>query len=74
MIDNLGVKMQEKVATIFLVDGEHHPSTVKDAVRELEEREGCLPLALYFLGGHEKLRDISEPASITAGISKSNLV
>jgi len=52
--------MSEKTATLFLIDGEHHPSTVKDAVRELEEREGYLPLALYFLGGTEKLKDLSE--------------
>ncbi|MBN2025738.1 MAG: 2,3-diphosphoglycerate synthetase [Actinobacteria bacterium] len=54
--------MQEKMTTVFLVDGEHHPSTVKDAVRELEKREGYLPLALYFLGGTEKIRDLSELA------------
>jgi cyclic 2,3-diphosphoglycerate synthetase len=52
--------MQERIVTLFLVDGEHHPATVKDAVRELEEREGFVPLALYFLGGSEKLKDLSE--------------
>jgi cyclic 2,3-diphosphoglycerate synthetase len=48
--------------TLFLVDGEHHPATVLDAVRELEEREGLRPLGLYLLGGTEKLKDVSELA------------
>lgn len=52
--------MSVKTAALFLVDGEHHPSTVKDAVRQLEERDGYQPQALYFLGGTEKLKDLSE--------------
>lgn len=48
------------IPTLFLVDGEHHPVTVLDALRELEGREGLAPLALYFLGGTEKIRDMSE--------------
>lgn len=47
---------------LFLVDGEHHPDTVRDAVRVLAERESLEPLALYFLGGAEKLREVSEMA------------
>ncbi|RJP30840.1 MAG: 2,3-diphosphoglycerate synthetase [Actinobacteria bacterium] len=54
--------MPEKHAALFLVDGEHHPATTLDAVRELEKREGLIPLALYFLGGTEKLKDLSELA------------
>jgi len=41
--------------TLFLVDGEHHPPTVLEAVRELEEREGLHPVGLFFLGGTEKV-------------------
>jgi cyclic 2,3-diphosphoglycerate synthetase len=52
--------MKEKKRAIFLVDGEHHPVTVLDAVRELEEREDLEPAALFFLGGTEKLKDPSE--------------
>jgi cyclic 2,3-diphosphoglycerate synthase len=52
--------VKDKTEALFLVDGEHHPSTVLDALRELEDREGLKPLALYFLGGTEKLRDLSE--------------
>ncbi len=54
--------MQDKIETLFLVDGEHHPATVLDALRELEDKEGFTPLALYFLGGTEKLKDLSELA------------
>lgn len=52
--------MEDKVKALFLVDGEHHPATVLDAVRELGDRDDLEPLALYFLGGTEKLRDLSE--------------
>lgn len=45
---------------LYLVDGEHHPATTLDAVRELGEREGWRPVGLYFLGGWEKLRDLSQ--------------
>ncbi len=55
--------MEEKKEALFLVDGEHHPVTVLDALRELEERENLKPLALFFLGGTEKLRDPSELAA-----------
>jgi cyclic 2,3-diphosphoglycerate synthetase len=49
-----------KVDTLYLVDGEHHPATTLDAVRELEGRENWRPIALYFLGGGEKLEDFSQ--------------
>ena len=52
--------MSEKRRAVFLVDGEHHPDTVRGAVRALAERENLEPLALYFLGGAEKLGDASE--------------
>jgi cyclic 2,3-diphosphoglycerate synthetase len=52
--------MEDSIKTLFLVDGEHHPATVLDAINRLREEEGYVPLACYFLGGTEKLRDISE--------------
>ncbi len=52
--------MRENTPTLFLVDGEHHPPTVLAALGELEEREGLVPLALYFLGGTEKVNDLAE--------------
>ncbi len=52
--------MTERKRALFLVDGEHHPDTVRDAVRELAAREKLEPVALYFLGGAEKLRDVTE--------------
>jgi cyclic 2,3-diphosphoglycerate synthetase len=42
------------------VDGEHHPATTLDAVRELEASENWRPIGLYFLGGGEKLEDFSQ--------------
>lgn len=56
--------MKDVTDTLFLVDGEHHPSTVMDAVREISERERLRPVGLYFLGGTEKLGDLSELAQI----------
>ncbi len=53
-------KRMEKKRALFLVDGEHHPDTVRDAVREMVARENLEPVALYFLGGAEKLLDLSE--------------
>ncbi len=53
--------MTEKLRkAVFLVDGEHHPRTVRDAVLELERRLGVKAVALYFLGGTEKLQDFSQ--------------
>ena len=54
--------MNDNIPTLFLVDGEHHPSTILDSLKELEKREGLQPLALYFLGGTEKIKDLSELA------------
>lgn len=58
--------MKKKIRTLFLIDGEHHPATTLDALRELEEKEGLKPVALYFLGGTEKLKDLSELAAAGA--------
>jgi cyclic 2,3-diphosphoglycerate synthetase len=55
--------MEKNIATLFLVDGEHYPQTVLDALRYLEKKEGLRPIALYFLGGTEKLVDYSELSS-----------
>ena len=52
--------MAGRTATLFMVDGAHHPATVLDALRELEQRENLKPLGLYFLGGTEKLKDLRE--------------
>ncbi len=42
---------------VFLVDGEHQPSNVRDSVETLCRDRGWTPVALYFLGGTEKLQD-----------------
>jgi cyclic 2,3-diphosphoglycerate synthase len=55
--------MKDKIQTLFLVDGEHHPANILDSLKELEEKEGLQPLALYFLGGTEKIKDLSELAT-----------
>ncbi len=52
--------MPDGLKALFLVDGEHHPATTLDAVRALKEREGLKPVALFFLGGTEKIRDLAE--------------
>ena len=52
--------MEEKTKALFLVDGEHHPAAIIDAVRELERRLGVRAIGLYFLGGTEKIEDLSE--------------
>ncbi len=51
------------IRALFLVDGEHHPSAVLDAVRELEESEGLKAVGLFFLGGTEKVADLSALSS-----------
>lgn len=47
---------------VFLVDGEHHPAAIREAVAELEARLDVKAVALYFLGGTEKLEDLSQLA------------
>ncbi len=54
--------MNKPEKVLFLVDGEHHPLAIKDAVIELEARLGVKAAALYFLGGTEKLEDLSQLA------------
>ncbi len=51
--------MAEDKRALFLVDGEHHPDTLLGALRELGERERLQPVGLLFLGGTEKLEDLS---------------
>jgi cyclic 2,3-diphosphoglycerate synthetase len=46
---------ERSLRALYLVDGEHHPSTVRDAVERLRRERGWEPAALYFLGGTEKL-------------------
>ena len=56
--------MEEKsdsgILAIALVDGEHYPDVVLDALRYLEEGAGYRLTAIVFLGGTEKLTDVSE--------------
>lgn len=43
------------IKAIFLVDGEHYPPVTIDAVEELSSANGWDPVALFFLGGTEKV-------------------
>ena len=47
------------IFAIALVDGEHYPDVVLDALRYLEGEAGYLLTAIVFLGGTEKLADVS---------------
>lgn len=40
---------------LFLIDGEHQPEVSLNTVKILTEKYGWLPVALYFLGGTEKV-------------------
>lgn len=42
---------------LFLIDGEHYPPVVLDAIRSLEERRGLRGIAAAMLGGTEKLKE-----------------
>ena len=55
--------MAERLKAVFLVDGEHHPATVLAALHALAERECMHPVGLFFLGGTEKLADVTELSS-----------
>jgi len=48
------------VKTLFLIDGEHYPSVIGGALRELVERDGLEPVALFWLGGTEKVGGVGE--------------
>ncbi|MBK5092976.1 MAG: 2,3-diphosphoglycerate synthetase [Actinobacteria bacterium] len=48
------------ISAIALVDGEHYPDVIRDALRYLEEEAGYRLTAIVFLGGTEKLADISQ--------------
>ena len=45
------------MSILFLIDGEHYPPVVLDAMRAVEERTGRKGLAAAFLGGTEKLKE-----------------
>lgn len=42
---------------LFLIDGEHYPPVVLDAMRSVEDALGATGVAAAFLGGTEKLKD-----------------
>ena len=42
---------------LFLIDGEHHPPVVLDAMKSIEESLGIEGVAAAFLGGTEKLKE-----------------
>ena len=43
--------------TLFLIDGEHYPPVVLDAIKSVEESLGAEGVAAAFLGGTEKLKE-----------------
>ena len=42
---------------LFLIDGEHHPPVVLDAMKSIEESLNIEGVAAAFLGGTEKLEE-----------------
>jgi cyclic 2,3-diphosphoglycerate synthetase len=42
---------------LFLIDGEHYPPVVRQAIRSVEDRLGCEGVAAVFLGGTEKITE-----------------
>lgn len=42
---------------LFLIDGEHYPPVVRDAMKAVEERLGARGVAAAFLGGTEKIKE-----------------
>jgi cyclic 2,3-diphosphoglycerate synthetase len=45
------------VRALFLIDGEHYPPVVLDAMRSVKESIGAEGVAAAFLGGTEKIKD-----------------
>jgi len=45
------------VRALFLIDGEHYPPVVLDAIRSAEEALGVQAVAAVFLGGSEKIKE-----------------
>jgi cyclic 2,3-diphosphoglycerate synthetase len=45
------------VRALFLIDGEHYPPVVLDAMRSIEQSLGVKGVAAVFLGGTEKLKE-----------------
>ena len=43
--------------TLFLIDGEHYPPVVLDAIKSVEDASGARGVAAAFLGGTEKLKE-----------------
>ncbi|MGI8650167.1 MAG: 2,3-diphosphoglycerate synthetase [Rubrobacter sp.] len=43
--------------TLFLIDGEHYPPVVLEAIESVKESHGANPVAAAFLGGTEKIKD-----------------
>ena len=49
--------MPRPLRALFLIDGEHYPPVVRDAMRNVREALGAEGLAAAFLGGTEKLKE-----------------
>ncbi len=63
------------IKTIFLIDGEHHPTVVLEAVEKLSVTRGWDPIALFFLGGTEKISEPDDAYSLSKPlIVPSNLL
>jgi cyclic 2,3-diphosphoglycerate synthetase len=45
------------VRALFLIDGEHYPPVVLDAMRSVRDSMGAEGVAAAFLGGTEKLKE-----------------
>src|SRR5918998_3378190 len=45
------------VRALFLIDGEHYPPVVLDAIKSVERSLGARGVAAAFLGGTEKLKE-----------------
>jgi len=45
------------VRALFLIDGEHYPPVVRDAIRTLQDSMGARGVAAVMLGGTEKLKE-----------------
>lgn len=43
--------------TLFLIDGEHYPPVVLEAIESVKKSHGAEPVAAAFLGGTEKIKD-----------------
>ena len=48
--------MQAIFRAIFLIDGEHYPPVVVEAIEAVKREHGAEPVAAVFLGGTEKIK------------------